>query len=77
LKIDWKKTRAKLEENPRQFFRFWGIGAVGVLAVFLVFWAWNDPPTEPGAAGRAFAGVLILAIVAPPIVWLIKTGKSD
>jgi hypothetical protein len=76
LKIDWMQIRAELEENPRQFFRFWGIGAAGIFAVFLVFWMWNGPPAEPGSAGKAFAGVLAAAIASPPIVWLIKTGKK-
>ncbi|UCH83055.1 MAG: hypothetical protein JSW50_11355 [Candidatus Latescibacterota bacterium] len=77
MKINWIEVRSKLKANPRQFFRFWGIGAVGILAVFLVFWMWNDPPSEPGAAGRAFGAVLALAIAAPPIVWLIKEGRDQ
>ena len=77
MDIDWVKIREKIKADPRQFFRFWGTGAAGIMAVFLVFWMWNDPPVEPGAAGRAFVGVLLVAIAAPPIVWLIRAGKSD
>ena len=77
MKINWLKIQAELRDNTRQFFRFWGFGAGGILAVFLIFWMWNDPPSEPGAAGRAFAGILAVAIATPPIVWLIRVGKSD
>jgi len=77
VKIDWIRIRSELSENPRRFFRFWGIGALGILAVFLLFWMWNDPPSDPGAAGKAFAAVLAVAVAAPPIVWLIKEAKSE
>jgi putative flippase GtrA len=77
MKIDWTRIRNEFNENPKRFYRFWWWGFVGILAAFLIFWMWNDPPSEPGAAGRAFAGVLAVSIAAPPIVWLIRVGKSD
>ncbi|MEJ2722449.1 MAG: hypothetical protein P8181_15120, partial [bacterium] len=64
-------------ESPKRFFRFCGTGAAAILAVFLVFWMWNGPPASPGTAARSFLSVLAVAVVLPPIVWLIRVGNSE
>jgi hypothetical protein len=71
MKPFWEQIREDVRRNTKSLLVFWSVGALVVILGFVVLWAWTGPPHGPGGLGRAILQVLVIAVVLPPVVWLI------
>ena len=76
-KTRWIEKKAEFAADRKRFFRFWGMGTGVVMGLFLLYWMWNDPPADPGAAAKAFLIVLGIAVAVPPVVWCAKAPAKE
>lgn len=77
VKTRLTEKKAEYKTDPKRFFRFCGIGSGIIVGVFLLYWMWNDPPADLGKAATAFLIVVVIAIVTPPVAWIMRASPDD
>ena len=68
----WDEIKADIRRNARNLLWFWLVGAAVIFLGFIVYWTVVGWPRGPDGIPRTVLEFLVIALVVPPVLWLIR-----